>query len=46
MSKLEKNYIFAQDSKVAVQGNLVTVSGQKGSEKISFDEKVYIKSKW
>ena len=42
MSKLGKKIIsLPKDSKVAVQGNLVTVSGPKGSEKISFDEKVF-----
>ena len=42
MSKLGKKIIsLPKDSKVAVQGNLVTVSGPKGSEKILFNEKLF-----
>ena len=42
MSKLGKKIIsLPKDSKVAVQGNSVTVSGPKGSEKILFNEKAF-----
>ena len=42
MSKLGKKAIsLPKDSKVAVQGNAVTVSGPKGSEKILFNEKIF-----
>ena len=42
MSKLGKKVIpLPKDSKVAVQGNLVTVTGPKGSEKVFFDEKIF-----
>ena len=42
MSKLGKKTIsLPKDSKVAVQGNSVTVSGPKGSEKILFNEKLF-----
>ena len=42
MSKLGKKIIsLPKDSKVAVQGNAVTVSGPKGSEKILFNEKIF-----
>ena len=42
MSKLGKKIIsLPKDSKVAVQGNSVTVSGPKGSEKILFNEKLF-----
>ena len=42
MSKLGKKIIsLPKDSKVAVQGNAVTVSGPKGSEKVLFNEKIF-----
>ena len=42
MSKLGKKIIsLPKDSKVAIQGNAVTVSGPKGSEKILFNEKAF-----
>tara|TARA_B100000945_G_C20414500_1_gene614425 strand:- start:420 stop:959 length:540 start_codon:yes stop_codon:yes gene_type:complete len=42
MSKLGKKIIpLPKDSKVAVQGNAVTVTGPKGSEKILFNEKIF-----
>tara|TARA_B100000029_G_scaffold462228_1_gene494562 strand:+ start:709 stop:1248 length:540 start_codon:yes stop_codon:yes gene_type:complete len=42
MSKLGKKAIsLPKDSKVAVHGNAVTVSGPKGSEKILFNEKIF-----
>jgi len=42
MSKLGKKVIsLPKDSKVAIQGNAVTVSGPKGSEKILFNEKTF-----
>ena len=42
MSKLGKKIISVpKDSKVAIQGNSVTVTGPKGTEKILFNEKVY-----
>ena len=42
MSKLGKKIIsLPKDSKIAVQGNAVTVSGPKGSEKILFNEKIF-----
>jgi|TARA_B100000945_G_scaffold219232_1_gene176943 large subunit ribosomal protein L6 len=42
MSKLGKKIISVpKDSKVAIQGNSVTVTGPKGTEKILFNEKVF-----
>ena len=42
MSKLGKKTIpLPKESKVAVQGNIVTVSGPKGSEKIIFNERIF-----
>ena len=43
MSKLGKKIISVpKDSKVAIQGNSVTVTGPKGTEKILFNEKVFV----
>ena len=42
MSKLGKKIIsLPKDSKVAIQGNLVTITGPKGSEKVLFNEKIF-----
>ena len=42
MSKLgKKTILLPKESKVAIQGNTVTVSGPKGSEKILFNEKAF-----
>ena len=42
MSKLGKKLIsLPKESKVAIQGNAVTVTGPKGSEKILFNDKVF-----
>jgi len=42
MSKLGKKIILLpKESKIDIQGNSVTVSGPKGSEKILFNEKVF-----
>ena len=41
MSKLGKKIIvLPKDSKVAVQGNILTISGPKGSETLSFNDKI------
>ena len=42
MSKLGKKIIpLPKESKIAIQGNSLTVSGPKGSEKILFNEKIF-----
>ena len=42
MSKLgKKTILLPKESKVAVQGNSVTISGPKGSEKVFFNEKIF-----
>jgi len=42
MSKLGKKIIvLPKDSKVAVQGNILTISGPKGSETLSFNDKIF-----
>ena len=43
MSKLGKKIIpLPKESKIAIQGNSLTVSGPKGSEKILFNEKIFL----
>ena len=42
MSKLgKKSILLPKDSKVAVQGGVVTISGPKGSESLSFNDKIF-----
>ena len=42
MSKIgKKNIILPKDSSMKIEGNLITVTGPKGSKNLNIDEKIF-----